>query len=102
MVRPSKVAASATTANRSRPNLSQIRRSRTSGSFHAGEPFPLPSPYDETPSSSSRPQRPPTADPRLLLLRQSTPKSLTCPPPPPDAPSDGQRSPGEPRAWYKR
>ncbi|KAH6855492.1 MFS general substrate transporter-like protein [Chaetomium sp. MPI-CAGE-AT-0009] len=95
-------AASAAPTNTSRPNLSRTRRSRASGSFHAGEPFPLPSPYDESVPSSSRTRKRSTAEPRHLLRRQSTAKYHTFPTPPPDAPSDGQCSPGEPRAWYKR
>ncbi|KAK3290224.1 MFS general substrate transporter-like protein [Chaetomium fimeti] len=94
--------ASAAPTNTSRPNLSRTRRSRASGSFHAGEPFPLPSPYDESVPSGSRTRKRSAAEPRHLLRRQSTAKYHTFPTPPPDAPSDGQRSPGEPRAWYKR
>lgn len=95
-------AASAAPTNTSRPNLSRTRRSRASGSFHAGEPFPIPSPYDESVPGSSRAGRRSAADPRQLLRRQSTAKYHTFPTPPPDAPFDGQRSPGEPNAWYKR
>ncbi|KAL2192762.1 MFS general substrate transporter-like protein [Corynascus similis CBS 632.67] len=106
MVRPTPMAASASTTKKLRPNLSRTSRSRTSGSFHAGEPFPLPSPYDEPLASSSRLRKKssPAADviPRRLLRRQSTPKYHTFPTPPPDAPSDGQQSPQGPRPWYKR
>ncbi|AEO61252.1 MFS general substrate transporter-like protein [Thermothelomyces thermophilus ATCC 42464] len=102
MVHPAKVTASAPTANNLRPSLSRSHRSRASGSFHAGEPFPFPSPYDETRPSGSRTRRRPAADPRSLLRRQSTPKYHTFPTSPPESPSDGQWSPRRPRAWYKR
>ncbi|KAK4035182.1 MFS general substrate transporter-like protein [Parachaetomium inaequale] len=104
MVHATHVAASAATASTStsRPGLPRTRLSRASGSFHAGEPFPLPSPYDESSLSASRPRRRSAADARHLLRRQSTAKYHTFPTPPPAAPSDGQRSPREPRAWYKR
>ncbi|KAH6628930.1 MFS general substrate transporter-like protein [Chaetomium tenue] len=93
-------ARAAAPTNTSRPNLSRTRRSRASGSFHAGEPFPIPSPYDESVPASSRTRR--RSAVRQLLRRQSTAKYHTFPTPPPDAPSDDQRSPQEPKAWYKR
>ncbi len=103
MVHTPAVAASAATATASRPSLFQPRRSRTSGSFHAGEPFPLPSPYDESTSSNSRPRQPSVADPRSLLRRWSTAKYHTFPtPPPPATPSDALGNPRKHHAWYKR
>ncbi|SPQ19920.1 2f843c17-c37a-427c-9e6d-aa7e911a35a6 [Thermothielavioides terrestris] len=77
------------------------RRSRASGSFHAGEPFPLPSPsYGETIGSSSRSRKDAAADPRRPLrpLRwQSTAKYHTFPTPPPAGPP-GAGGPVENRA----
>ena len=105
MVHTPAVATSAATATATapRPSLFQTRRSRTSGSFHAGEPFPLPSPYDDSTSSSSRTRRPSVVDPRSLLRRWSTAKYHTFPtPPPPAAPSDATGNPRKHRAWYKR
>ncbi|KAL2148258.1 hypothetical protein VTH82DRAFT_2406 [Thermothelomyces myriococcoides] len=104
MVHPTKVTASQQpTARNSRPGLSRARRSRASGSFHAGEPFPFPQSYDETRPSGSRARRRPAPGPRgRLLRRQSTPKYHTFPTSPPESPSGGQWSPGRPRSWYKR
>ncbi|KAK4149638.1 MFS general substrate transporter-like protein [Chaetomidium leptoderma] len=103
MVHATAIAASAATTNASRPNLARPHRSRASGSFHAGEPFSLTSPYDEPVPSSSRPRRRSAADPRRLLRRQSTAKYHTFPTSPPAAPSDGDgQPPREPRAWYQR
>ena len=102
MVHTPTVAASAATSTAPRPSLFQPRRSRTSGSFHAGEPFPLPSPYDESTSSPSRPRRPSVADPRGLLRRWSTAKYHTFPtPPPPATPSDIPGNTRKHGAWHK-
>ncbi|KAK4234921.1 MFS general substrate transporter-like protein [Achaetomium macrosporum] len=103
MVHTTAVAASAATTNApgSRPPP-RPRRSRASGSFHAGEPFSLTSPYDEPLPSSSRSRRISAAEARRPLRRQSTPKYHTFPTPPPSTPSERQRSPLEPRPWYKR
>jgi Na+/melibiose symporter-like transporter len=105
MAKIATIAASAATTHapgRSRP---APRRSRASGSFHAGEPFSLTSPYDETLPSSSRGTRRVSAAEaarRRPLRRQSTPKYHTFPTPPPPTPSERQRSPLSPRPWYKR
>ncbi|KAL2261803.1 hypothetical protein VTK26DRAFT_3277 [Humicola hyalothermophila] len=88
----------------SRPStLSQSRRTRTSGSFHAGEPFPQLSPLGESPPSSSRPRRSsPVVDSRHPLRRQSTIKYHTFPTSPPSTPSEQQPSSQEPQSWSSR
>ncbi|KAK3901535.1 MFS general substrate transporter-like protein [Staphylotrichum tortipilum] len=103
MVHTALVAASAAASNPTphRPSLTQSRRSRPSGSFHAGEPFPLPPPFDESLPSSSRPRRRSVgADPPRTPRRQSTAKYHTFPTTPPAAPSSAGWSPRKPRAWY--
>lgn len=99
-VAASAAAAAATTA--SRPNLSTTRRLRTSGSFHAGEPFPQLSALDESLPSSSRRRTSSAADRRAPLRRQSTAKYHTFPTPPPATPSERQASPQILRPWHKR
>ncbi|KAK4095733.1 MFS general substrate transporter [Parathielavia hyrcaniae] len=97
---PAHDAASVATENASRPSPSRSRLSRASGSFHAGEPFNFS--YNESTASRGRPRRPPAAETRRLLRRQSTAKYHTFPTPPPATPYDGHQSPREPRAWYTR
>ncbi|KAK3311708.1 MFS general substrate transporter-like protein [Chaetomium strumarium] len=98
------LAATTNAPGRSRP-APRPRRSRASGSFHAGEPFPLPSPCDETRPSRSRTAlllSLAEAAPRRPLRRQSTARYHTFPTSPPPTPSERQRSPLEPRPWYRR
>lgn len=106
MVHTTNVAASAAAAaagtTASRPNLSATRSFRTSGSFHAGEPFPQLSLLDESSPSSSRRRRSSAVDPHALLRRQSTAKYHTFPTPPPATPSEQQASHQKPRPWHKR
>ncbi|KAH6623982.1 MFS general substrate transporter-like protein [Chaetomium sp. MPI-SDFR-AT-0129] len=106
MVQPTNAAAhaaAADTSNPPQPKLPPLRRSRASGSFHAGEPFPITSPFDDSLANSSRTRKRSAGDTHYHpLRRQSTAKYHTFPTPPPPAPSDSRRSPRSPRAWYRR
>ncbi|KAK1757973.1 major facilitator superfamily domain-containing protein [Echria macrotheca] len=96
------LAASAAAANASTSAAAEITRPRrlpSSGSFHAGAPFPQLSPYDE-PSTSRRRRKSSTAGLRPLR-RQSTHKYHTFPTPPPKTP--GEQHPHPPSsAWFTR
>ncbi|KAL2269270.1 hypothetical protein VTJ83DRAFT_1454 [Remersonia thermophila] len=103
MVRPSHVDTGAPPIAKSpRPQLSRFRTSGRSGSFHAGEPFPLPQPTDEAIASSSRTRRRKAANERRPLRRQSSAKYHTFPTQPPPAPSDTRSCAGEGPPWSKR
>lgn len=95
------VTASAATTTAS-SSIQRPRRHRTSGSFHAGEPFPQLSPYEETIPSSSRRRRSPLANARLPLPRQPTAKYHTFPTCPPATPSELVDSQKQSNPWYKR
>lgn len=82
--------------------MSRPRRLPSSGSFHAGAPFPQLqlSPYDEPQASlSKRRRKSSTADIRPLR-RQSTHKYHTFPTPPPKTPSEQQPPIQHPNAWF--
>ncbi|KAJ4298325.1 hypothetical protein N0V88_003350 [Collariella sp. IMI 366227] len=102
MVRPSTIAASALTTNATQPRPPQPPRTRASGSFHAGEPFPQLSPYDEALPGSSRTRRSSAGSARRLLRRQSTAKYHTFPTAPPAAPHEHRRLAHKPPGWYQR
>ena len=88
--------ASSTTAPVSRP-----RRIPSSGSFHAGAPFPQLSPYDEISPTSKRRRKSSTSG-LHPLRRQSTHKYHTFPTPPPKTPSEQPRQGHAPDAWFGR
>ncbi|KAK4117902.1 MFS general substrate transporter [Canariomyces notabilis] len=95
LVRPHCAATSASAAG--------SRRSRTSGSFHAGEPFPVLSPYQEEPvASSSRRRKSSVRDARPIPARQPTARYHTFPTSPPATPSASGASPQQSYPWYKR
>ncbi|KAK5654070.1 hypothetical protein OQA88_7750 [Cercophora sp. LCS_1] len=92
----SAVAASTSAASASTPSRPQ--RLPSSGSFHAGAPFPL-SPYDESAPTGGKRRKSTTAGIRPLR-RQSTHRYHTFPTPPPKTPSEQQ--PPNPDAWFIR
>ncbi len=85
-------AAAATIASASTPpaSPSRPRRLPSSGSFHAGAPFPQLSPYDEAPLVSRRRRKSATSD-LGPLRRQSTHRYHTFPTPPPKTPNEPQQ-----------
>ncbi|KXX80291.1 Protein ZINC INDUCED FACILITATOR 1 [Madurella mycetomatis] len=96
------VAAGAATTTAS-SSTQRPRRHRTSGSFHAGEPFPQLSPYEEAIPSSSRRRRSSLANnARLPLPRQLTAKYHTFPTSPPATPSELGLPQQQSYPWYKR
>lgn len=109
MVHTTNIAAGAAAATASRNASGQrpaIRRIRQSGSFHAGEPFPDLSPYDESSlrGSSSGRRRTSAAAPPGPLRRQSSNKYHTFPTTPPATPLEQrQLTRGNNRAsWLSR
>ncbi|GAB1312538.1 Tetracycline resistance (Probable transport) [Madurella fahalii] len=94
--------AAGTAATTASSSTQRPRRHRTSGSFHAGEPFPQLSPYDEAIPSSSRRRRNSPANARLPFPRQPTAKYHTFPTSPPATPSELEASPQQSHPWYKR
>lgn len=74
---------------------------RSSGSFHAGEPFPQLSPYDETAPPKKRRTKS-TAAAIHPLRRQSTHRYHTFPTPPPKTPSEQPHHPKAPDSWFSR
>ncbi|KAL2121671.1 hypothetical protein VTJ04DRAFT_2126 [Mycothermus thermophilus] len=96
------VSAGASNPTTSRPNLSRFRSSVTRGSFHAGEPFPLPQSPEEHVARSRRTRRRAPGNERRPLRRQSTAKYHTFPTRPPGPPSNASSSLGEGSPWYKR
>lgn len=96
----SAVAASASTSAATSAPVSRPRRLPSSGSFHAGAPFPQLSPYDElTPTSKRR--RKSTTSSLGPQRRQSTHHYHTFPTAPPKTPSEPpHQPPTEP--WYSR
>jgi len=97
-------AVSATTASSSTTpatGLSRPRRLPSSGSFHAGAPFPL-SPYDEAPPTSKRRRKSSNTAAIRPIRRQSTHKYHTFPTPPPKTPSEQQPPPSSPTGWFRR
>ncbi|KAK0634176.1 major facilitator superfamily domain-containing protein [Immersiella caudata] len=91
-------AAAASASTSSRPSI-RPRRLQSSGSFHAGAPFPSLSPYDETPPGSKQRRKSNTADLRPQR-RQSTHRYHTFPTPPPKTPSEQTHQ--NPDAWFTR
>ncbi|KAK1830645.1 major facilitator superfamily domain-containing protein [Podospora conica] len=73
--------------------------SRSTGSFHAGEPFPQLSPYDEGASPKKRRTKSTAAPVLHPLRRQSTHRYHTFPTPPPKTPSEQQPHPKSPDTW---